>query len=106
VVWPHFFNATRLIGRKLNDDDVQSHIKHFPFKIFSKGGKPYIQVEYYGEEKEFSPEISSMVFLKMKETAESYLGTITGITNSVIIVPAYFNLTFGSSNEKFYIIGK
>jgi heat shock protein 1/8 len=88
---------------------VQSDLKHFPFKCFSKGGKPYIRVKYRGEEKEFvgipcfcinkadylffqrkSPEeISSMVLLKMKETAETYLGTT--ITNSVVTVPAYFN---------------
>jgi L1 cell adhesion molecule like protein len=89
---PHntVFDAKRLIGRKFDDAEVQSDIKHFPFKVFSKGGKPYIKVEYRGEEKEFSPEeISSMVLLKMKETAESYLGTT--INNSVVTVPAYFN---------------
>ena len=32
---------------------MQSDLKHFPFKVFSKGGKPYIKVEYRGEEKEF-----------------------------------------------------
>ncbi|KAF9005588.1 heat shock protein 70 family [Cyathus striatus] len=89
---PHntVFDAKRLIGRKFEDAEVQSDIKHFPFKVFSKGGKPYIRVEYRGEEKEFSPEeISSMVLLKMKETAESYLGTT--INNAVVTVPAYFN---------------
>ncbi|CAK5272310.1 unnamed protein product [Mycena citricolor] len=69
---------------------VQSDLKHFPFTVFSKAGKPYIRVEYRGEEKEFSPEeISSMVLLKMKETAEAYLGGT--ITNAVVTVPAYFN---------------
>jgi L1 cell adhesion molecule like protein len=32
---------------------LRSDIKYFPFKVFSKGGKPYIKVEYRGEEKEF-----------------------------------------------------
>ncbi|KAK0459654.1 heat shock cognate 70 [Desarmillaria tabescens] len=89
---PHntVFDAKRLIGRKFQDAEVQADIKHFPFKVFDKGGKPYIQVEYRGEQKEFSPEeISSMVLLKMKETAESYLGTT--INNAVVTVPAYFN---------------
>ncbi|KAF9474401.1 heat shock protein 70 [Pholiota conissans] len=89
---PHntVFNVKRLIGRKFNDCKVQSDIKHFPFTVFSKGGKPYIRVEYRGEQKEFSPEeISSMVLLKMKETAEAYLGTT--VTNAVVTVPAYFN---------------
>jgi len=47
------FDAKRLIGRKFDDQEVQSDLKHFPFKVFSKGGKPYIRVEYRGEEKEF-----------------------------------------------------
>ena len=46
------FNAKCLIGCKFNDAEVQSDIKHFPFKVFSKGAKPYIRVEYRGEEKE------------------------------------------------------
>ncbi|KAF8548241.1 heat shock cognate 70 [Imleria badia] len=84
------FNVKRLIGRKYNDAEVQSDIEHFPFKVINKSGKPYISVEYRGETKEFSPEeISSMVLLKMKETAESYLGC--NITDAVITVPAYFN---------------
>ena len=84
------FDAKRLIGRKFNDAEVQSDIKHFPFKVINKGGKPYIQVQYRGETKEFSPEeISSMVLLKMKETAESYLGY--NVNDAVVTVPAYFN---------------
>ena len=84
------FDAKRLIGRKFDDAEVQSDIKHFPFTVFNKGGKPYIRVEYKGEQKEFSPEeISSMVLLKMKETAESYLGY--NVNDAVVTVPAYFN---------------
>jgi len=89
---PHntVFDAKRLIGRKFADAEVQSDIKHFPFKVLDKAGKPYIRVQYRGEDKEFSPEeISSMVLTKMRETAESYLGT--QITNAVVTVPAYFN---------------
>ncbi|KAJ7916116.1 70 kDa heat shock protein 1 [Mycena leptocephala] len=82
------FDAKRLIGRKFDDNEVQADMKPFPFTVFSKGGKPYIRMEYRGEQKEFSPEeISSMVLLKMKETAELYLGTT--INNAV--VTAYFN---------------
>jgi len=84
------FDAKRLIGRKFADAEVQSDMKHFSFKIVDRGGKPTIQVEYRGETKEFTPEeISSMVLLKMKETAESYLGTT--IKDAVVTVPAYFN---------------
>jgi hypothetical protein len=47
------FDAKRLIGRRFEDAEVQSDIKHFPFKVFSKGGKPYVEIEYRGEKKEF-----------------------------------------------------
>jgi len=89
---PHntVFDAKRLIGRKFADAEVQSDMKHFPYKIIDKGGKPVIQVEFKGETKTFTPEeISSMVLTKMKETAESYLGGT--VQNAVVTVPAYFN---------------
>ena len=47
------FDAKRLIGRKFSDAEVQSDIKHFPFGVFDKDGKPYIKVQYRGEDKEF-----------------------------------------------------
>lgn len=84
------FDAKRLIGRKFDDPEVQGDAKHFPFKIVDKGGKPVIQVEFKGETKTFTPEeISSMVLGKMKETAESFLGTT--VSDAVVTVPAYFN---------------
>ena len=84
------FDAKRLIGRKFDDPEVQNDIKHFPFKVIDKGGKPNIQVEYKGETKVFTPEeISSMVLGKMKETAEGYLGGT--VKDAVVTVPAYFN---------------
>ncbi|KAI0831517.1 heat shock protein HSS1 [Trametes gibbosa] len=89
---PHntVFDAKRLIGRKFADPEVQADMKHFPFTVFDKGSKPYVRVQYRGEDKEFSPEeISSMVLTKMKEIAESYLGGT--VTSAVVTVPAYFN---------------
>jgi len=85
------FDAKRLIGRRYSDKVVQDDMKHWPFKVIPKGGdKPYIQVRFKGEIKEFAPEeISSMVLLKMKETAEAYLGK--SVKDAVITVPAYFN---------------
>ena len=47
------FDAKRLIGRKFDDAEVQSDLKHFPFKVISKTGKPVIEVEYRGETKQF-----------------------------------------------------
>jgi L1 cell adhesion molecule like protein len=65
-------------------------MKHFPFKIIDRGGKPTIEVEFKGEKKTFTPEeVSSMILTKMRETAESYLGGT--VNNAVVTVPAYFN---------------
>ncbi|KAG5475235.1 hypothetical protein CUR178_04688 [Leishmania enriettii] len=90
---PHntVFDAKRLIGRKFNDTVVQADMKHWPFKVMTKGDdKPVISVQYRGEAKCFTPEeISSMVLLKMKETAEAYLGK--QVKKAVVTVPAYFN---------------
>jgi heat shock protein 1/8 len=89
---PHntVFDAKRLIGRRFADAEVQADMKHWPFKVIDKAGKPVIQVEYKGETKTFTPEeISSMVLTKMRETAEAYLGG--SIKNAVVTVPAYFN---------------
>ena len=84
------FDAKRLIGRRYDDDSVQSDMKHWSFKVTNSGGKPKIQADYKGQMKTFAPEeISSMVLTKMKETAEAYLGQ--KVTDAVITVPAYFN---------------
>ena len=84
------FDAKRLIGRKFQDDVVQSDMKLWPFKVINDGSKPKLHVEHKGEMKTFTPEeISSMVLTKMKETAEAYLGR--KVTDAVITVPAYFN---------------
>ncbi|KAL7061379.1 hypothetical protein AAHC03_010055 [Spirometra sp. Aus1] len=84
------FDAKRLIGRRFDDPAVQSDAKHWPFTIINSGGKPKIEVEYRGEKKQFNAEeISSMVLVKMKETAEAYLGKT--VTDAVVTVPAYFN---------------
>jgi heat shock 70kDa protein 1/2/6/8 len=85
------FDAKRLIGRNFNDPDLQSDLKHFPFKVVKNlQGKPEIDVQYRNEQKRFKPEeISSMVLSKMKSIAENYLGE--EVKKAVITVPAYFN---------------
>lgn len=85
------FDAKRLIGRKFEDTAVQSDMKHWPFKVISAdAGRPKVQIEHKGETKTFYPEeISSMVLIKMKETAEAFLGQ--DVKDAVITVPAYFN---------------
>ncbi|CAG8566812.1 17529_t:CDS:2 [Funneliformis caledonium] len=83
------FNVKRLIGRNFSDEVIQSD-KHWLFKIIEKNGKPYIQVRFKVEKKDFTPEeISSMILVKLKEIAEAYLGT--KVNNAVITSPAYFN---------------
>ena len=84
------FDAKRLIGRTISDPVIQGDLKHWPFEVVGKDGKCFMNVEYKGEKKEFQPEeISSMVLIKMKEIAESYLGK--EVKDAVITVPAYFN---------------
>lgn len=88
---PHntVFDAKRLIGRKFADAEVQADMKHFPFTVIDRAGKPVVEVEFKGEKKQFTPEeISSMILVKMRETAEAYLGGT--VNNAVVTVPAYF----------------
>jgi len=84
------FDAKRLIGRRFNDPTVQNDMKHWPFTLVDSDGKPNIKVEYKGQAKQFNAEeISSMILVKMKETAEAYLGKT--VSDAVVTVPAYFN---------------
>ncbi|KAH8600288.1 heat shock protein 70 family [Bisporella sp. PMI_857] len=85
---PHntVFDAKRLIGRKFSDSEVQADMKHFPFAVIDRAGKPVVEVDFKGEKKQFTPEeISSMVLVKMRETAESYLG---GTVNNAVVTDA------------------
>ncbi|KAK2420532.1 heat shock cognate 70 kDa protein [Trifolium repens] len=86
-----FVDAKRLIGRKYSDAIVQSDMKLWPFKIIAgQDDKPMIVVKYNEEEKQFAAEeISAMVLAKMRDIAESYLGST--VKDVVITVPAYFN---------------
>jgi L1 cell adhesion molecule like protein len=56
---PHntVFDAKRLIGRKFADAEVQADIKHFPFKVIDRQGKPLAEVTYKGEVKQFVSKI-------------------------------------------------
>ena len=84
------FDAKRLIGRRFDDPDVKKDMQHWPFTVVDKDGSPFIEVNYLGETKQFSPqEISSMVLTKMKEIAEAKIGK--EVKKAVVTVPAYFN---------------
>ncbi|GLJ09197.1 hypothetical protein SUGI_0103630 [Cryptomeria japonica] len=85
------FDVKRLIGRQFTDSSVQADMKLWPFTVVSqKNDKPMIEVNYKGQKKLFAPEeISSMVLMKMKTTAEQYLES--EVKNAVITVPAYFS---------------
>src|SRR5215218_8879259 len=82
-----FFAIKRLIGRTFNDPMTQKDMGLVPYHII-KGGNGDAWVE--ADAKKYSPsQISAFTLQKMKETAESYLGT--NVTQAVITVPAYFN---------------
>ena len=97
------YATKRLIGRRYDDPEVQKDVnfpftinfsnpkynfrKVVPFKIV-KASNGDAWVEAQG--KLYSPsQVGAFILMKMKETAESYLGT--NVTNAVITVPAYFN---------------
>ncbi|HEU4781243.1 MAG TPA: molecular chaperone DnaK [Steroidobacteraceae bacterium] len=81
------FAVKRLIGRKFDDAVVQKDINMVSYKIV-KADNGDAWVEAQGEKKA-PPEISARVLMKMKKTAEDYLGE--EVTEAVITVPAYFN---------------
>ena len=83
-------DAKRLLGRDFTDTHVQNDIKEWTFDVVDDGkNKPKISVEFKGEKKQFyAEEISAMVLTKMKEIAETYIGS--KVTDAVITVPAYF----------------
>jgi heat shock 70kDa protein 1/2/6/8 len=85
------FDAKRLIGRKFSEQQVQNDIRDWSFKVVADSSdKPIIEVQSQGDTKQFTPEeISSMVLIKMKDIAESYLGKT--VNDAVVTVPAYFN---------------
>jgi len=84
------FDAKRMIGREWTDSAVQHDIKYFPFKVVEKQSKPHVELTTQEGNKIFAAEeISAMVLVKMKETAEAYLGK--KVTHAVVTVPAYFN---------------
>ncbi|MEQ8289852.1 MAG: molecular chaperone DnaK [Gammaproteobacteria bacterium] len=81
------YGVKRLIGRRFEEDTVQKDIKFVPFKIV-KADNGDAWVEAKGK-KMAPPEVSARVLMKMKKTAEDYLGE--EVTEAVITVPAYFN---------------
>ena len=77
----------RLVGRRYDEDAVQKDIKLVPYNIIkADNGDAWVEV---GGKKMAPPEISARVLMKMKKTAEDYLGE--DVTEAVITVPAYFN---------------
>jgi L1 cell adhesion molecule like protein len=85
------FNFIRLVGLDFSSAAAQDEIAPLPFKVITKDGRrPAVQVVVNGETKTFSlEEICAKLLSKIKEIAESCLGT--EVTQAVITVPAYFN---------------
>ncbi len=81
------YAVKRLIGRRFDEKEVQKDIGLMPYKII-KAENNDAWVEVRGK-KIAPPEISAQVLIKMKKTAEDYLGE--PVTEAVITVPAYFN---------------
>jgi molecular chaperone DnaK len=81
------FAVKRLIGRRFDEEIVQKDIKMVPYKIVkADNGDAWVEVR---GKKMAPPEISARVLMKMKKTAEDYLGE--EVRDAVVTVPAYFN---------------
>ena len=81
------FSVKRFMGRRFDEESIQSDVKLVPFKVAKhSNGDAYVVMG----DKEFSPpEVSAMILQKLKQDAEAKLGET--ITQAVITVPAYFN---------------
>jgi molecular chaperone DnaK len=81
------YAVKRLIGRRFEEKEVQKDIDLMPYKIVkAANGDAWVEVR---GKKLSPPEVSAQVLIKMKKTAEDYLGE--SVTEAVITVPAYFN---------------
>ena len=81
------FAVKRLIGRRYEDKVVQKDIGMVPYKIVkADNGDAWVDIK---GRKMAPPEVSARVLMKMRQTAEDYLGE--KVTEAVITVPAYFN---------------
>ncbi|RZV49356.1 MAG: molecular chaperone DnaK, partial [Pseudomonadales bacterium] len=81
------YAVKRLIGRKYDDGVVQKDIEMVPYSIVkADNGDAWVEA---GGEKMAPPQVSAQVLMKMKKTAEDFLGE--QVTEAVITVPAYFN---------------
>jgi molecular chaperone DnaK len=81
------YAVKRLIGRRFEEKEVQKDIELMPYKIIkADNGDAWIEVR---GKKISAQEVSAQILMKMKKTAEDYLGE--SVTEAVITVPAYFN---------------
>ena len=81
------FAIKRLIGRRFGDKVVQRDVDMVPYRIVkADNGDAWVMG---GGKKMAPPEVSARVLMKMKKTAEDYLGE--PVNEAVITVPAYFN---------------
>ena len=83
-----FFSVKRLIGKSFDDSNLKKDIQGLPYKVIKSDGGTDAWVQ--SRDKKYSPsQISAFILMKMKETAEKYLGS--EVKQAVITVPAYFN---------------
>ena len=83
-----FFSVKRLIGKSFDDSNLKKDIQGLPYKVIKSdnGTDAWVQ----SRDKKYSPsQISAFTLIKMKESAEKYLGS--EVKQAVITVPAYFN---------------
>jgi molecular chaperone DnaK len=83
-----FFSVKRLIGKSFDDSNLKKEIQGLPYKVIKSDNSTDAWVQ--SRDKKYSPsQISAFILMKMKESAEKYLGS--EVKQAVITVPAYFN---------------
>jgi molecular chaperone DnaK len=83
-----FFSVKRLIGKSFDDSNLKKEIQGLPYKVIKSDSG--IDAWVQSRDKKYSPsQISAFILMKMKESAEKYLGS--EVKQAVITVPAYFN---------------
>ncbi|KAA3671640.1 heat shock 70kDa protein 1/2/6/8 [Paragonimus westermani] len=84
------YDVKRLIGRKIDDPQLISDRKNWPFKICDEDGLPMVEVTHKGEkQRRRAEEISSLILRNLMEAVNDRLGVV--VRDAVITVPAYFN---------------
>ena len=85
------FAFKRLLGRSMEEEEVQQALHELPYQIINSDNRPVIAMEVNGTRVMFSPEaLTAMLLVKMKETAEAFL-VGQQVTTAILTIPSSFS---------------